>query len=198
MRLGRASQELQTPTRSRWPEETRTHSHLGALTQPTPGVRNPGSCGEAEGVCGKLGTGWRRRRARRAASVASRARAGPRAGAGTPRPLRPPPPPGRLPAAAPGCGPGGAAAPWPQGRGRPGLSGRWGAAPPSQRGPRRPAAQPWGPRAPPRLAALALPASRWGRPWGGAGLGRPQGCRGTPHRLQGLRPRSPSEVLTIS
>lgn len=59
-----------------------------------------------------------------------------------------------------------------RGAGRPRLGGRWEAALPVPRGPRRPAAQSWGPRAPPLQAASALPASRWGRPWGGAGLGR--------------------------
>lgn len=165
--------------------ETRTH--LGALTQPTPGGRSPGRFGEAGGACGKLGTGWRRRRARRAANVATGARAGPGSPAGTPRPR--PPPPGRLPAAAPGCSPGGAAAPWPQGtRGGPASVGAGERRRPprvAQAGrPPRPGAHPAWPPWPPwpfRLPAGAAP-----------GAGRDGDARraaaGTPHRPQGPRP----------
>ena len=132
------------------------------------------------------------------------ARAGPGARVGTPRPRWPPlPPPGRPPAAVRVCGPGRAAAPWlwRGARGgaaeRPGLGGRWGTAPPAPRGPRRPAALPAGPRAPPLPAASALPATRWGRPWGGAGQGPPRGRGGDTPQTPGA-PRSPSDVLTIA
>lgn len=156
--------------------EARTH--LGALTQPTPGGRDPGSLEAAEGARGKWGTGWRRRRARRAANVASGARAGPGTPAGTPRP-RPPPPPGRLPAAARGCSPGGAAGPWPQGTrgGRPGWALGTVAAP----RPGWPGAHPAWPPWPFRLPAGAAPGA--GRAWDAR-----RAAAGTPHSPQGPRP----------